>query len=315
MPGKTTIAVRRPPALATRPLRRPRLLIVGCGDIGLRIVARLRGRMRVTGVVAGEGSAARVRAAGARALVLDLDLPRRARRPIPPSPRVLHLAPTSPSGIGDVRMRRVLREALAGGSGARARLVYVSTTGVYGDRAGAWVDETATPRPRNARAVRRLDAEHRVRRASHPGTVLRVPGIYAADRLPLERLRQGVPALLAGEDVFTNHIHAEDLARACLLALARGRPGRVYNAVDDTRMALGDYLDLVADAFGMARAPRVARAELAQRVDAARLSFLAESRRLGNRRLLRELGLRLLYPEVRAGLAQAYSGKSFSTER
>jgi nucleoside-diphosphate-sugar epimerase len=300
MPGKHRIAPRRPALGTTRLLRRPRLLIVGCGDIGLRIVSRLQGRFRVTGVVSGEAGADRVRAAGARAVVLDLDLPRRRRRPIPPSTRVLHLAPTSGAGARDLRLLRVLREA-----GSRGRFVYISTTGVYGDRGGDWVDETSGVRPRNARAVRRLAAERAARGATRHASVLRVPGIYAADRLPLDRLRAGVPSLAPAEDVFTSHVHAVDLARACLCALERGAAARVYNAVDSSEMLLGEYLDLVADRFGLARAPRLPRAELTARIDPARLSFLSESRRIRNRRLLGELRLRLRYPDVREGIDEA----------
>ena len=134
-------------------------------------------------------------------------------------------------------------------------------------------------------------------------SVLRVPGIYAEDRLPLKRLREGTPALAAPDDVYTNHIHADDLARALALALLRGAPGRVYHAVDDSDMKMGDYFDAVAAAYQLAKPPRLPRTELAQQVSPVLLSFMSESRRLANTRLKTELGLRFRYPDVHTALA------------
>ena len=189
------------------------------------------------------------------------------------------------------------------------RWAYLSTTGVYGDCAGARFDESRPVAPRNARAVRRVDAERQLRAATAGGSarvsVLRVPGIYGHDRLPLERLRKGLPALRPDEDVHTNHIHAEDLARIARAALSRGRPGRVVHAVDDSTLRMGDYFDRVADAFGLPRPPRVTRADLVAQVTPAMLSFMSESRQLLNRRLKRELRVRLRFADVDATLADA----------
>jgi nucleoside-diphosphate-sugar epimerase len=182
----------------------------------------------------------------------------------------------------------------------------VSTSGVYGDCGGALVDETRPVAPQSSRARRRVDAERVLRawarRAHGRLAILRVPGIYAPDRLPLKRLEQGTPALRPEDDVYTSHIHADDLARIVALALFRALPGRVYNAVDDSDMKMADYFDAVADAFGLARPPRLARADLAAAVSPVLLSFMSESRRIGNARLKRELGMRLRYPELRAAL-------------
>jgi nucleoside-diphosphate-sugar epimerase len=193
--------------------------------------------------------------------------------------------------------------------GVVRRLVYASTTGVYGDAAGEKFDETRTPRPATARGRRRVDAEQRVRafgRASGATTcVLRVPGIYALDREggdPRERVRRGTPVLAPADDVFTSHIHADDLARACVAALLHGAPQRVYHVADDTQLRMGDYFDLVADLHGLPRPPRLSRADAAATLSPMQMSFLSESRRLDNRRLKRELRLRLRYPTVREGL-------------
>jgi nucleoside-diphosphate-sugar epimerase len=188
-------------------------------------------------------------------------------------------------------------------------LVYVSTTGVYGDCGGARIDETRACRPVTPRALRRVDAEQCLRRwgVDHRVSVvlLRAPGIYAAERLPLERLRAGLPVLESRVDAYSNHIHADDLAKACCRALFFGHAGRSYNVVDDSGLRMGDYFDLVADHHELPRPPRLSREEISRHLSPARFSFMAESRRIGNDRLKRELGLSLRYPTVRDGLIAA----------
>lgn len=184
--------------------------------------------------------------------------------------------------------------------------MYASTSGVYGDAGGAWVDESRPVKPTTARAQRRVAAERRVRWFGAGGgwrtSILRIPGIYAADRLPVARLERGTPALRAEDDVYTNHIHADDLARACVLALWRGKPRRTINVVDDTELKMGDYFDFAADLYGLPRPPRVARDAAGDQLPMVLLSFMSESRRLHNRRMKTELGLRLRYPTVAQGL-------------
>ncbi len=292
--------VRTVRALRRRRFGRPRLLIVGCGDVGGRILARVRDRFRVIALTTQASRVPQLRAAGAVAVVGDLDRARSLRRIAAFGARVIHLAPPRDQGRQDRRTRRLLAMLAP----RVQRLVYVSTSGVYGDRGGAWTDETTPPSPANERAHRRLDAERAVRAARPPGIVLRVPGIYAHDRLPLARLRSGTPALAAEDDVHTNHIHADDLARICLTALARGAPARVYNAVDDSQLKMGEYFDQVADAFGLPRPPRLPRDELRAAVSPTMYSFMSESRRLANHRLKRELRVRLRYPTVATALAR-----------
>jgi nucleoside-diphosphate-sugar epimerase len=190
------------------------------------------------------------------------------------------------------------------------RLVYASTTGVYGDCAGERFDETRPVRPQTDRARRRVDAEAQVRhygrRTGARVSVLRIPGIYASDRPgghPRERLARGTAVLAAADDVYTNHIHADDLARACVAALHRGRPQRVLHVSDDSELQMGDYFDLAADLAGLARPSRITRAEARSTLSPMLLSFMSESRRLDNQRLKTELRLRLRYPTVREGLA------------
>lgn len=279
-------------------LGKPRLLVVGCGDVGMRLLPLVAARYRVFALTSQPGRCAELRAAGAIPIVADLDRPPTLARLAGLARHVVHLAPPQPQGALDVRTRNLTAILPEG-----AQVVYVSTSGVYGDRGGRLTPETAPVAPRNARAARRVDAERVLRAwalaARGRVTILRAPGIYAADRLPLERLRRGTPALAADDDVYTNHIHADDLARLALAALRHGKPGRVYNASDDTHMTMGAYFDLVADAFGLAPPPRLARAELERVVTPVQLSFMSESRRLDNTRL-RELRVRLLHPHVEA---------------
>ncbi|WP_020655146.1 NAD-dependent epimerase/dehydratase family protein [Massilia niastensis] len=285
-------------------LDRPRLLIVGCGDVGMRLLPLVRERFRVFALTSQPERRPELRAAGAVPVLADLDRPETLARLRNLAPWVIHLAPPQPDGDQDRRTRRL---AAALGDQVR-RMVYVSTSGVYGDCGGALVSESRPVAPRNARARRRVDAE-RVLRAWALATgaqlaILRVPGIYAPGRLPLKRLEQGTPALRPEDDVYTSHVHADDLARIALLALLRGRPGRVYHAVDDTRMKMGDYFDAVADAFGLARPPRLPREQLQAAVSPMLLSFMSESRRLDNTRLKRELRMRLRHPDVAMALGR-----------
>ena len=369
-----------------RRFRRQRLLIIGCGDVGQRVVQQLHHGWQVIGVARSDETLQKIRAAGAMAMQAD-DAHRLARW----ATHVLHAAPPA-SRDGEVtdRLTRGWLQALARARGQRARmtsrpgrthrlsarsmgsllavpapatqapsrsqhtpaprLVYLSTTGVYGDRGGAFTRETDTLQPLTDRARRRVDAERQVRFGLHrpdgsnsgsrradsphadstrpdsahrdsarlsgprhrrlqqqplPALVLRVPGIYAADRLPVERLRQQVPALIPADDVITNHIHADDLARIARTALLRGPRQRVINAVDDSQMTLGDYLDQVADRLDLPRPPRHSRAELARTLSEVRMSFMRESRRLDTRRLKRELRVRLQWPTVADFLARA----------
>jgi nucleoside-diphosphate-sugar epimerase len=301
-------------ALPSR-FRRPRALIVGCGDVGLRAAAQLGApqsrRVRLLALTSSPERVPFLRACGITPLQGDLDRPETLRRLSGLAQRVLHLAPPPGDVRGvvshDPRTRDLLR-ALRQRTPPQA-LVYASTTGVYGDCQGQRVSESRPVQPHTARARRRLDAEQWVRLLGRSGvrsTVLRVPGIYAQDReggTPRERLLKGTPVLQARDDVYTNHIHAGDLARACVLALWRGRAQRVLNICDDTDMKMGDYFDLAADLMGLPRPARIARSAAQDTLPLMLLSFMNESRRLDNSRMKNELRLRLQVPHVRQGLS------------
>lgn len=283
-----------------------RVLIVGSGDIARRVLPYLAGRCRVFALVRDAVKADWWRAQGAIPILADLDRPRSLARLRGIAEWVLHFAPPPDTGEHDPRTRRLLA-ALAGGRSLPRRFVYISTTGVYGDCASARIDETRPIHPANSRARRRVDAERTLRRWSRDNavrsTVLRVPGIYAGNRLPLARVKAGTPVLAPADDVYTNHIHADDLARAAWFGLLRGAANRVYHVVDDSELKMADYFDLVADAFALPRPPRVRRGEAMQAIGPAMLSYMSESRRLDNRRLKHELGVRLDHPRVADALA------------
>jgi nucleoside-diphosphate-sugar epimerase len=274
----------------------------------MRVLRLLATRWRVLALTSQASRCELLRSAGAVPLLGDLDVPGSLGRLGGLADAVLHLAPPPSVGASDPRTRHLLN-ALARG-GRVSRLVYASTSGVYGDCAGMRFDETRAVRPNTDRARRRVDAESACRwfgaRTGAVASILRIPGIYASDREgghPRDRLLRGTPVLVAADDVYTNHIHADDLARACVAALVRGAPQRVYHASDNTEMKMGEYFDLAAALCGLPPPPRVTRAEAAVRLSPMQMSFMGESRRLVNRRLTDELRLRLWYPTVREGLA------------
>lgn len=288
-----------------------RLLIVGCGDIARRALPALRARYAVHALVRSARDAEMLRAAGITVHAGDLDRPESLAVLAGMAHHLLHLAPPNPQGGGDAdgerdERTRHLIAALSSHGMLPRRVVYISTSGVYGDCRGEWVDETRALAPGSARARRRVDAERIITQwAAQSGiesVILRVPGIYAADRLPLDRLRRGTPVLRDEDDVYTNHIHADDLAAIIVLALEGAPAGAVYNASDDSEMKMGEWFDLVAERAGLAHPPRVTRAEAARHIPANLLSFMSESRRLSNARLKAQLRYRFRYPTVRDGV-------------
>jgi nucleoside-diphosphate-sugar epimerase len=277
-----------------------RLLIVGSGDVALRAIPLLARRHRIYALVRNPEHREKLRALGVTPVLGDLDDRKRLARIAGLADAVLHLAPPPNEGPRDTRTRNLL-SVLSRGR-LPGRMVYISTSGVYGDCAGAWVSETNPLNSTSHRSRRRVDAEVQVRNWARRNRVnaciLRVPGIYAADRLPLGRLQKGTPTIIDSEDSYTNHVNADDLARICVSALRYGKPCRVYHASDDSHLKMGEYFDSVADAFGLPRAPRISRAEAQHVLSPMLLSFMNESRRLTNTRMKRELKVVLRYPTV-----------------
>jgi len=282
------------------------VVIVGCGYVGRRVARRERatGR-RVTGLVRGAESAAALAALGAAAVRADLDRPGAAADLALGGARLYWFAPPPPDGVVDTRLRGFLAAIPA--DGLPERVVLISTTGVYGDCGGAWVDESRPPAPQAERARRRLDAERALAEWSAatgiPAVVLRVPGFYGPGKLPEARLRGGEPVLREAQSPWSNRVHVDDLVRACVAAMDRGRPGAVYNVSDGHPTTMTDYFNRVADALGLPRPPQIDTAEAGGRLSAGMRSYLAESKRLDNRRMREELGVEPDYPDLATGLA------------
>lgn len=294
-----------------------RLLIIGCGDVAMRMLPHVRDRYRIYALSHSPERFPRLRELGVVPLLGDLDDAATLAPLAGLATDVVHSAPPQSRGLRDWRTARLIA-ALAKGKSLPQQLVYISTSGVYGDCAGELVAETRPLHPRTERALRRVDAERQLRvwgaRTGVRVAILRAPGIYAADRLPVERLAKGTPALRDADDAYVNHVHAEDLARMVVAALHRASPNRSYNAVDDAPQKMGEYFDLVADTHGMSRPPRITRAEAERVIPAPLLSFMNESRRLTNRRIKEELRYRLRYATVREGIAAALADRRSGPE-
>jgi nucleoside-diphosphate-sugar epimerase len=277
-----------------------RLLIIGCGDVALRALPLLLPHYRVYALLRDPARPAEWRTRGAIPLAGDMDDRASLARIAGLADAVLHFAPPAAGKTTDTRTRNLLATLSRGA--LPKRLVYISTSGVYGNCGGATVNETRPLHPQTARGQLRANAERQIRewakRNRVNASILRVPGIYAADRLPLERLRSGTPTIIEQEDSHTNHIHADDLARIATAALHLGKPNRTYHASDDGELKMGDYFDAVADAYKLPRPPRLPRAEVERSVSPALWSFMNESRRLLNQRMKIELRVRLRYPTV-----------------
>ncbi len=311
-----------------------RLLIIGCGDVALRTIPLLTAHYQVLALIRNPAHAQALRALNVLPILGDLDQRHSLHKLAGIADVVLHFAPppanqTPPrspflplageswrggrnAGTRDPRTQNLLA-ALSRGR-VPTQLIYISTSGVYGDCAGAWVSETTPIKATNARALRRVDAEQQVRawakRNQVCASILRVPGIYADDRLPVDRLRVATPAICCDEDSYNNHIHADDLARITVATLRYGRANRVYHTTDDEEMKMGDYFDAVADAFHLARPPRLPRSAVKTLVSPMLWSFMNESRRLSNQRMKQELKIRLRYPTLNSVLATVQAGES-----
>lgn len=279
------------------------VLIVGCGDLGQRLARRLLAQGRgVRALVRSAASAQALARQSIQATAVDLDREDSAAD----ADEIYWFAPPPAQGATDPRLRRWLD-----GLAPRARrIVYVSTSGVYGDCAGRWIAEDEPLKPQTDRGRRRLDAERTLlecsaRIHSEP-VILRVPGIYGPGRLPVERLKQGLPVVEDGgvdsERRWTNRIHVDDLAEAALAAMARGRAGAAYHVADGHPTTMSDYFTRCARLLGLPEPPRIALSEARARLGPALMSFVDESRRLLNLRMREELGVVLRYPDLASGL-------------
>lgn len=278
------------------------MLIVGCGYIGRSLGARyLLDGTQVTGVVATARSAGQLEKIGINAVVQDLD----QGQPLDSSSaEIFYFAPPPADGARDPRLRAVLDHLDP--VGRKPRIVYTSTTGVYGDCGGELVDETRPVKPTTERAHRRVDAENALldwsEKRGGEVVILRVAGIYGPGRLPLESLRNRRPVLRAADAPWSNRIHADDLVTVCRAAMDCGKNQSIYNVSDGHPGTMTDYFHQLADLAGLERAPELTFSEAEQELPPALMSFLRENRRLDNRKMLKELGVTLKYPILQDGL-------------
>ena len=277
--------------------------IVGCGYTGLRLAKRWRDMgARVRGFATRPESLRGIAALGVDAFPLDLDA--LAQVPLNMDAELVYYSvPPDPRGEGDARLERFLAQI----EGSPKRLIYLSTTGVYGDHGGARVDEETPVTPLSARAHRRVAAEAGLRSwaaARHLSwCILRIAGIYGPGRLPLERLRRAEPAIAPDEALPTNRIHVDDLVSACIAAgRSAAAAHRVINVTDGSDDSSTAFLQRVARITGLPAPPLVSRAEAQRTASASAWSFLGESRRVANRRLREELGVQLAYEDLDAGI-------------
>lgn len=291
------------------------LLIAGLGDIAMRAMPYLTTHWRVLALCHHAAAARRARLGGAVPVSANLDDANSLRRLAGLADDVLITAPPPNHGVTDPRTRKLLY-ALTKGLRIPQRVSYISTSGVYGNADGNWLDETAPTNPGSDRARRRLDAEHALRAfAIATGAqvrILRAPGIYAAERLPIGRLLSATPLIRPEEDSLSNHIHADDLARLCIATLHCHSGGlRIYNACDDEPLPVGQWYARLAEKLHVAVPPCYSREDVRRLVSPMLWSFLAESRRLCNNRLKRELGVELAYPSVQTLLDQLPDSDEF----
>jgi nucleoside-diphosphate-sugar epimerase len=283
------------------------VVIIGCGDVGLRAARLLMGSGRpVLAVVRRAERAAELAREGIPVHRADLDDPGQVAGLPLAGATVIYLAQPPQPGVTDPRMAHFLA---ACANQPPERIVYVSTTGVYGDQRGGEVTEDTPTQPQTDRARRRMDAEMQLRAfmAEHDTTVviLRVPGIYGPGRLPLERIRAGTPVICAEEAPPGNRIHADDLAQLCVAALDRAHPGDVFNVGDAEHASMTAFIYTVADLAGLPRPPCVPMAEADRHISPAMMSFIRESRIVRAERGLGALGVTLRYPDIESGIRAA----------
>ena len=281
------------------------VFIIGCGYVGRRLAQEWLSReASVAALARNPESGDKLAKLGVSPVPGDLDDIWSLRRLDVAEKLVYYLAPPPSGGTNDPWMRNFVAALPA--NRLPGRCILVSTTGIYGNHQGAWVDEETEPRPATDRARRRLDAERvlrtwgRVRQV--PVVVLRVAGIYGPDRLPLARLQAGEPLVREQECPYTNRIHVDDLVQACVAAADYGVADNVYNVCDGTPGTMTEYFNTVAEIFGLPRPPVLTMEQARTRLTPGMLSYLSESRRLRNDKMLSELRVRLRYPDLVTGL-------------
>jgi nucleoside-diphosphate-sugar epimerase len=286
--------------------------IFGCGDIGRRIAKALIDESpsdyKISGCVHSIQSQQQAASLGVRCNIVDLDklgsdvsIDITACR----GAELYYTVAPQKQGLNDQRSDSLIKHFMEADI-RPSKVVVISTTGVYGDCDGDWVCELSSTEPKTERGRRRLDLERQwLAWGESQGVaivVLRVPGIYAFDRLPRKRLEQKTPVVRASECGFSNRVHADDLARMCLLAMRKATAGEVYNATDGTPGKISEYLQAAAQALGYPSLPEISMSQAEQQLSEGMLSYLSESRKISSQKIVNQLGYQMLYPDFKQGL-------------
>jgi len=284
------------------------MILGGSGDVGRRIVKYLieagLESNNIAAFVNSESSQLKANELGISAHIIDLDDLSDDLKNCNRTQLYYTVAPQK-SGHEDLRTANVIKQ-FEMNQVLPEKVILISTTGVYGDCGGDWVDEQSDTKPQTDRGKRRLSSEQQWlqwgSRHSVPVSVLRAPGIYAHSRIPKARIAKRIPVVAEDECGYTNRIHADDLARACILAMRKAPHQQIYNATDGSPGKITQYLQAAAQVLGIPPLPEISMQQAQQELSQGMLSYLQESRKISNRKLIDELGFELRHPDFRKGL-------------
>lgn len=285
------------------------IVIVGCGDIGKRVAKIWKNQGKsVFGAVRSEENLNSLRQQHIHAISVDLDDAKSLGEfagKLTQESLLYYFAPPPATGVEDTRMRHFL-ESLDPHNLPK-HIIYISTSGVYGDQQGQTINEDTLANPQVDRAKRRYHAEqllleYGVEHISLAITILRVGGIYGPGRLPLQRLKDQTPMLHENLSPQTNRIHADDLAQVCVAAATEKAAGEIYNVSDGTNSNMTEYFNTIADFCDLPPPPLVDWDEAEKTISKGMLSYLKESRRMDNSKMLNDLEIELKYPTLKDGL-------------
>lgn len=281
-------------------------IIIGCGDIGRRFaaLAQAAGFNPIFGTYRSEDTAAKLSAQGIQPYPLILDAPGNSTALPTANATILYCVPPPGGGFHDSRARNFCH--LLSLAPKPARIVYLSTTAVYGNHGDNWITEQTEPAPNTSRGHRRLDAETAFTQFSHqnhvPLIILRVAGIYGPDRLPLQQLLSGHPVLSPAEAKPTNRIHADDLAAVCLTAAEHGATGAIYNVCDGHPTSITDYFTSAAALLSLPAPRQISMDEADKVMTPLMLTYVREGHLISNQKMITELKISLRYPTLIDGL-------------
>jgi len=281
--------------------------IVGCGYIGKKVASKLLSLgASVECYVHSAGSKEACEALDLRANLLELDNSDFSNEwHVQDKNIIAYFAPPPRHGISDTRMTHFI-STLENLKSTPNKIVLISTTGIYGDCQGEWIDESRAVNPQADRAHRRLSAENQLQQYCQSKNIeciiFRVPGIYAIDKLPEKRITSGEPIVSAVDSGYTNRIHAEDLSEFCVEALTQKIKPGVYNCCDGNPSTMNDYFVRVADFLGIDRPKEISLQQAKKELSAGMLSYLAESKRISNKKLLDNFSTKFKYPDLQSTL-------------